>query len=105
MAQICRGDTRGGDARLPGGGCAPARAYGGGEAGGLVLALGGLALGFTGSAGGFLSGKFQFGGEGAQGWRGQRIGQAYNRHVAAYRGLIPAKGSTSGVVSRARLRL
>jgi hypothetical protein len=45
-----------------------------------VLALGGLALGFTGGAGGFLSGKFQFGGEGAQGWRGQAVGEADKRH-------------------------
>jgi hypothetical protein len=92
LAELRRADDGGGDARLPGGGGAPARAYGGGKAGGLVLALGGLALGFTGSAGGFLSGIFQFGGEGAQGWRGQRIGEAYNRHRAAYRAPIPAKG-------------
>jgi hypothetical protein len=70
LAQICRGDNRGGDARLLRCGGAPARAYGGGKAGGMVLALAGLALGFTGGARGFLSDEFQFGGEGAQGWRG-----------------------------------
>jgi hypothetical protein len=91
LAQLRRGDDGRGNARLLRRGGAPARAYGGRKARGLVLALAGLALGFAGGARGFLSDKFQFGGEGAQGWRGQRIGQAYNRHMPAYRAPIPAK--------------
>jgi hypothetical protein len=91
LAQLRRGDDGRGDARLLRRGRAPARAYGGGKAGGLVLALDGLALGFAGGARGLLSDKFKFGGKGAQGWRGQRIGKADYRHGAAYRAPIPAK--------------
>ena len=70
-----------------------------------MLALAGLVLGFAGSAGGFLGSVGQFGGKGAQGWRGQRFGQADKRHGAAYRGLKRWKGGPFDVVSARRLSL
>lgn len=59
-----------------------ARPYRGRKARGLALAIGGLALGFMGSAGGFLGSELQFLGYGAQGWRGQRGGEANKGHAS-----------------------